>query len=144
MLSFVLPFLYGASLVSAYVVQPELNAEAYDKGVYGIYPTKHYISSHHLSPRYNVLLDNPVCNDGSLVFISPRGNRVNKANPMILDWQGELVWTLDGYSQNYQLSVQEYKGETYLTFWAGDDGVRGHGAGTYYMVNEATSRGAMK
>ncbi|KAG9809618.1 hypothetical protein KCU63_g21494, partial [Aureobasidium melanogenum] len=31
--------------------------------------------------------------------------------------------------------VQEYKGDQYLTYWQGDDRVRGHGAGDYYMLN---------
>ncbi|KAI7711914.1 hypothetical protein KC353_g8643, partial [Hortaea werneckii] len=34
-------------------------------------------------------------------------------------------------------AVQEYKGEPYLTFWAGNDAVGGHGAGTYYMYDQS-------
>lgn len=30
--------------------------------------------------------------------------------------------------------VQKYKDSNYLTFWAGNDAVGGHGAGAYYMV----------
>lgn len=57
---------------------------------------------------------------------------------MILDGDGNLVWT-DHFSnkfggQAYDLRVQNYRGEEYLTFWLGDDRVRGHGAGHYYMV----------
>lgn len=36
--------------------------------------------------------------------------------------------------------VQEYRGEPYLTFWAGNDAVGGHGVGTYYMVNTLSIR----
>jgi hypothetical protein len=34
----------------------------------------------------------------------------------------------------YNLQAQEYKGNKYITFWAGNDAVGGHGAGKYYMV----------
>ena len=57
---------------------------------------------------------------------------------MILDGRGELVWA--GYFENkfgpqaYNMMVQNYKGEDFLTFWVGTDSVRGHGTGFYYMV----------
>jgi hypothetical protein len=48
-----------------------------------------------------------------------------------------LVWT-SGWDkkQIYNLMAQEYKGHKYITFWAGNDAVGGHGAGSYYMVSE--------
>lgn len=39
--------------------------------------------------------------------------------------------------QAYDFMVQNYKGEDYLTFWLGDDRVRGHGAGAYYLLNSS-------
>lgn len=78
------------------------------------------------------------CTDGGYYFITPRGWKVSDPGPMILDGNGTLIWT-DHFSnkfggQAYDLRVQKYKGEDYLTFWLGDDRVRGHGAGHYYMV----------
>jgi hypothetical protein len=31
--------------------------------------------------------------------------------------------------------VQHYQGQEYLTFWTGDDQIRGHGSGAYMMVS---------
>ncbi|KAK0658543.1 hypothetical protein DIS24_g4664 [Lasiodiplodia hormozganensis] len=58
---------------------------------------------------------------------------------MILDQAGNLVWTLDGrpYGETYNLNVQEWNGEQYLTFWGGDDTVGGHGQGYYYMFDSS-------
>lgn len=57
---------------------------------------------------------------------------------MILDAKGSMIWSkhFDNQfgGQAYDLKVQRYKGEDYLTFWLGDDRIRGHGAGEYYMV----------
>jgi hypothetical protein len=54
---------------------------------------------------------------------------------MILDSMGDFVWFKGGYNQVYNLMAQDYRGDRYLTFWAGDDAVLGHGAGYYYMVD---------
>ncbi|KAK3719039.1 hypothetical protein LTR37_004603 [Vermiconidia calcicola] len=60
---------------------------------------------------------------------------------MILDGDGTLVWSKHFANkfggQAYDLKVQKYKGEGYLTFWLGDDTVRGHGAGHYYMLDSS-------
>ena len=60
---------------------------------------------------------------------------------MILDAAGSLIWSKhfdnDFGGQAYDLKVQKYHGEQYLTFWLGDDTVRGHGWGHYYMLNSS-------
>lgn len=54
-----------------------------------------------------------------------------------LVYSGSLVWTPDAYfGQIYNFQVQEYRGESYLTFWGGNDSVGGHGSGHYYMYNQ--------
>ncbi|KAK9855192.1 hypothetical protein MYU51_002491 [Penicillium brevicompactum] len=53
---------------------------------------------------------------------------------MILDQDGDLVWFKE-YATTYNLNIQSFRGEDYLTFWAGNDGIGGHGDGTYYMLN---------
>jgi hypothetical protein len=65
---------------------------------------------------------------------TPRGYRVAEPGAMILDSKGDFVWWRGGYQQVYNMMAQEYNGQKYLTFWAGDDTVGGHGAGYYYMV----------
>ncbi|KAI4715950.1 hypothetical protein E4T48_07864 [Aureobasidium sp. EXF-10727] len=54
---------------------------------------------------------------------------------MIVDSYGELIWAKSTEGQAYDLKVQEYRGQQYLTYWQGDDRVRGHGAGDFYMLN---------
>jgi hypothetical protein len=112
--------------------------EAFDNGTYGYYPVRVYATEDHASPQTNFLQWNPRCDDGLLYFITPRGWGIPDPGPMILDGRGNLVWTehFDNKfgGQAYGLMVQEYMGQDYLTFWLGDDRVRGHGAGSYYMV----------
>jgi hypothetical protein len=54
---------------------------------------------------------------------------------MILDQNGDLVWFKE-YGTTYNFNIHSFRGEDYLTFWTGNDGVRGHGNGIYYMVSE--------
>ncbi|KAL3424072.1 secreted protein [Phlyctema vagabunda] len=68
-------------------------------------------------------------------MITPRGPRVQNPMAMILDAKGHLIWAKGDYGQVYNLKVQKYKGNDYLTFWAGDDTVGGHGAGYYHMLD---------
>ena len=112
---------------------------ALDNGKYGSYPTRSSISSGLDSPRTNFVQRAPECDDdGMYYFITPKGWKVSKPGPMILDQNGSMIWSehfANQYSgQAYDLRVQRYRGEDYLTFWLGDDTVRGHGAGHYYMV----------
>lgn len=118
---------------------PYIADEAYDRGTFGSYPSQGYQSSELRGPRVNILTSSDRCyNNDTLVFLNPRGhNVVPGPNPMILDQAGNLIWTLDGreFGETYNLNVQEWNGEQYLTFWGGDDTVGGHGQGYYYMVS---------
>jgi hypothetical protein len=67
------------------------------------------------------------------VLLTPRGG-IAPPQATILDRSGHLIWSIGGYDQIYNLMVQEYNGQNYLTFWAGNDAVGGHGTGFYYMV----------
>lgn len=54
---------------------------------------------------------------------------------------GSVVWTPDRkYGSVYNLQVQNYKGEDYITFWGGNSSVGGHGEGYHYMVRAAQTR----
>ena len=114
--------------------------EALDNGTYGSYPVRTFETEEELAaPRVNWVQWSPECDDGRSYLISPRGGSLNKPGPMILDADGELVWTKhfdnDFGGQAYDFKVQQYQGRDYLTFWLGDDSVRGHGTGVYYMVS---------
>ncbi|KAL1633911.1 hypothetical protein SLS58_010901 [Diplodia intermedia] len=120
---------------------PYIADEAYDRGDFGPYPYQEYQTSPLKGPRVNIVATNDSCTSGDdLLFLNPRGKQVVPGpNPMILDQAGNLIWTLDGkpYGETYNLNVQEWNGEQYLTFWGGDDTVGGHGQGYYYMFDSS-------
>lgn len=76
--------------------------------------------------------------DGYL-FLGPRGVYVPRPGPMILDNEGNLVWTeTQRWPQAMNVQVQEYKGKSYITFWTGDS-TGSVGEGYYLMVGCASS-----
>lgn len=110
-----------------------------DNGTFGYYPVYDYVTEERLNgPKTNFIQWNERCDDGLLYFLTPRGWGITNPGPMILDRHGKLVWAkhFDNKfgGQAYDFMVQEYQGEHFLTFWLGDDRVRGHGSGFYYMV----------
>ncbi|KAJ5737719.1 uncharacterized protein N7483_002844, partial [Penicillium malachiteum] len=109
-------------------------SEKYAHALEGQYVTQHYSSFAPPGPVLNYWEKSPACDDGLYTIISPRGGSVHHSGPMILDNDGHMVWFRD-YKSAYNANVHTYKGERYLTFWAGDDLVRGHGEGTLYMLN---------
>nr|POF21072.1 putative oxidoreductase [Quercus suber] len=112
------------------------HSEKFNAGEYGPWVLQSYNSSPVTSPRLNMMKPFSKCEDGSFLFIAPRGDRADSM-PYILDSNGSLVWTADHrYGQVYNFQSQIYRGQRYLTFWAGDDSVGGHGAGTYYMLDQ--------
>lgn len=116
------------------VLVTALSWTTYDLGLYGISPTQHFVSTDLLSPFVNIAQWDPRCeSDGALVFLSPRGLAVTDPGPVILDARGNLIWTERRFGQITNLQVQQYKGQDYLTFWAGSS--KGpHSNGTYYLV----------
>jgi hypothetical protein len=122
--------LQGLGRANAYVEDGE-----YEAGAYGESPTQKYKSTNIVSPHLNVLQWDSACDDGFYIMFTPRGGAVKEPGAMIMNSRGDLVWWKGGYNEVYNLQVQEWKGDHYLTFWAGDDTVGGHGAGFYYMVS---------
>ena len=106
---------------------PYFNDRRFKNGDYGSYPVQKFFSSNVVAPYLNILTRHSRCDDGSYVMFSPRGFAVadDARGPMILDSLGNLVWAVTGYEQTYNLMAQEYKGQQYLTFWAGNDVVGG-------------------
>lgn len=109
----------------------------FDNETFGKYPVQTFKSTPIVAPRPNFLLWDSRCESDLYTFLTPRGyvEAARNAQMTILDQGGHLVWT-SGWEgkQIYNLMVQRHKGHNYLTFWAGNDAVGGHGAGTYYMV----------
>ncbi|PQE11991.1 arylsulfotransferase protein [Rutstroemia sp. NJR-2017a BVV2] len=134
----VLSLFFLAFLCTSIVAElgPYVNDEGYDAGTYGVYPINTYMSTDIASPRVNILSKSEECRNDLYWVFSPRGRAVSQPSAMIMDSDGNLVWTKSGYDQIYNLQVQTYRGEQYLTFWAGSDAVFGHGAGVYYMLDK--------
>jgi hypothetical protein len=117
-----------------------------DSGVHGSYPVLSFHTTKAKAPRTNFQQRSPECVSNAsrkedYYFITPKGHKVASPGPMILDASGGLVWTEhfanEFGGQAYNLQVQEYQGESYLTFWLGDDRIRGHGDGYWYMLNSS-------
>ncbi|KAL4944645.1 hypothetical protein BDV06DRAFT_186739 [Aspergillus oleicola] len=107
----------------------------------GEWPTELYRSSSVFGTAVYVARKSIVCKNG-YTFLSPRGDGVAARGPTILDQDGELIWTSEDETHGtaYNLDVQTYKGEKYLTFWEGYDKVSGHGDGVIHMVCPSPSR----
>ncbi|KAG9580839.1 hypothetical protein KCU77_g4942, partial [Aureobasidium melanogenum] len=114
---------------------PSLESTFFDLAVYGGYPQRNYVSHNLTSPDLQQVRWDDRCDNG-FIFISPQGKSVEHPGPMILDARGNLVWQTDRYGQAMNLKVQEYKGERYLTFWAGLRG-SSYGYGDYYMLDSS-------
>lgn len=111
------------------------NDQAFYAAGYGVYPIQTYQSTDIVSPHLNVEQSSPGCDSSLYTLLTPRGPLTSEPTAVILDQDGHLIWTTSWEGQQiYNLMVQEYQGEIYLTFWAGNDAVGGHGAGSYFMV----------
>lgn len=130
-------------LASATRAVPPLPYDAnIDNGKGGSYPVlPKFASSELRAPRVNFETWTSYCDDGLNYFITPRGWKVKNPGPMILDPAGNLIWAKhfdnEFGGQAYDFKVQQYHGEQVLTFWLGDDTVRGHGKGHYYILNSS-------
>ncbi|ORY62133.1 ASST-domain-containing protein [Pseudomassariella vexata] len=118
--------------VPAYV-----NDYGYDREAHGIHPVQVYKSTDVVVPHLNLLQRDTACESSLYTLMTPRGQATREAQATILDHNGHLIWTTRWHDQQlYNLMVQEYRGDNYLTFWAGNDAVGGHGAGFYYMLDK--------
>lgn len=114
---------------------PFEHSDEFNDGEYGPWVLQGYHTTHLTSPRVNMMKPFSACEDGSKIFIAPRGEKIDPM-PLILDSNGSLIWTADQqYGEIYNFRSQMYRGERYLTFWAGVDTIGGHGAGKYYMLD---------
>jgi hypothetical protein len=114
--------------------------KAIDNGTFGYYPAQTFMTEDGISaPRTNWLQWHEQCDDGEFYFLTPKGWSIAEPGPMILDSHGDLVWSKHYANEwggtAYDLMVQHYQGQEYLTFWMGDDQIRGHGSGAYMMVS---------
>ncbi|KAF2206188.1 hypothetical protein CERZMDRAFT_53706, partial [Cercospora zeae-maydis SCOH1-5] len=110
----------------------------YNKGEYGSYVTQTFKSNPQVTaaPIVNFMKPFTSCDDGSYLMICPRGTAVDPTL-MILDVTGSPVWaSTQKYGEVYNLQVQRYKGEPFLTFWGGNDSIGGHGIGTHFMLDQ--------
>ena len=108
-----------------------------DSGIYGAYPMRKYVSTDLVSPQANVVQADKSCADG-LVLLSVGGQSVKEGGPMILDMSGNLVWSAPGQygDASANTKIQRYRGQDYLTFWAGEK-LQESGLGRYYMLNSS-------
>ena len=123
---------------------PPAYNEAADNGSLGFYPERTYVSAKDVkSPETNFLQWDEQYDDGLFTFLTPRGHSLPRPGPVILDGRGELIWGHHFHNsyggEAYNFLVQQYKGEDVLTFWLGDDRIRGHGSGFYYLVGGSCS-----
>lgn len=66
------------------------------------------------------------------MLIDLHGSGIENKGPVVLDLKGNLVWTDDSYGQHaMNVKVQQWKGDDYLTFWAGEEE-----RGSYYMLDD--------
>ncbi|KAL3457326.1 ASST-domain-containing protein [Aspergillus heterothallicus] len=101
-------------------------------------PTVEYRSTAIVGPPIEIVSNSIECRDGQYTFLSLRGDGLVAHGPTIVDQDGELVWTTTFNDlPTYNLDVNTYKGKDYLTFWAGDDKVDGHGSGSVYMLDSS-------
>lgn len=112
---------------------PQLETWFYDFAVFGIYRTQEYVTYPLSGPQGAVLRQDERCDKG-LVFIAPYGDSVEEEGPVILDSQGNLIWSSNEYGVATNFGMQQYRGENYLTFWAGDKN-GGQGRGELYMLD---------
>ncbi|RYP14716.1 hypothetical protein DL765_006186 [Monosporascus sp. GIB2] len=114
-----------------------VNDYGFDQEAYGLHPMQKYRTIDAEVPLLNIIQYEPQCDKSLYTMMAPRGGQTQKPQVTILDPEGNLVWTMPWKEQQlYNLMVQEYRGEKYLTFWAGDDTVGGHGAGKAYMLDK--------
>ncbi|KAI1177861.1 Arylsulfotransferase-domain-containing protein [Nemania sp. FL0916] len=137
-------FAIVASDARAGAYQVLSSAYLYKLGFYGcdatnesVYPTTSYKSSALTPPRLNFpARDSQNCSEGGYYLIAQKGKLVSTPGPTIFDSRGELVWASQSFGVVFNLQVQTYAGEQYLTFWASPEGsIHGYGRGTYYMLD---------
>ena len=120
--------------ILAYFI-PSLEKPFYDLAVYGAYPAEEFVSFDLPSSHPNLVKWDDQCDSGN-VFVTLNGASIEHPGPSVLDARGGLVWTTDEYGTVLNMRLQWYKGEKYITFWAGTkSGTMGQGS--YYMLDSS-------
>ncbi|KAH8803387.1 ASST-domain-containing protein [Xylogone sp. PMI_703] len=118
------------------VLTQALSWSAFDLGLYGIYPTRQYVSSKFSSPSVKISQWDDRCNNNAYIFLTPRGSAVSDPGPVMLDARGNLVWMETQFGQVMNFQVQRYRGNDYLTFWCGT-GLAVDTNGSYYLLDSS-------
>ncbi|KAH9890731.1 Arylsulfotransferase-domain-containing protein [Xylariomycetidae sp. FL2044] len=132
-----------ASFISPTCAEQEvlIHSKQYDDKWLGRLPKHSFKTTHLDAYRLNLVRRDKRCQHDLLTFLAPRGFIELSKPPQasIYDSDGHLVWTTNwrGTKNIYNLAVQQYRGNDYLTFWAGNDAVGGHGEGTYFMLDQS-------
>ncbi|KAI5480533.1 arylsulfotransferase [Pseudohyphozyma bogoriensis] len=110
----------------------------YDSGAYGVTPTQSFYTSDLLPPALN-FKTNSSSASSNYTFLSYRGTDAVQPAPIIVDNNGDLVWSGadQGISNTMDLLVQEYQGEPVLTTFVGDFYAAGYGMGHWLMMNSS-------
>ncbi|KAF1980848.1 hypothetical protein K402DRAFT_343617 [Aulographum hederae CBS 113979] len=120
---------------------PYRSSSEFESGAYGVYPNQTYTTNISIvAPLFNVKIQPSTFTDLSsepYVLLCVRGAQVPDLAPQIVqaDENLTLVWSGNEWGGAYPLRVQEYDGESYLTFWNGTSETLGYGRGFYYMLN---------
>ncbi|KAJ5908645.1 hypothetical protein N7495_001327 [Penicillium taxi] len=115
-------------------VPNRIQSERYAHGFEGAFPLQRYYSAMISGPILNFWQQSPECQDGQYTVIAPHGDAVHHSGPMILDQDGHLIWYQEN-KQSFNADICTFKGDKYLSFWAGNDSFVGHGEGFGYLVN---------
>lgn len=113
--------------------EPFTKSTLFDSGFLGAYPYESFHTTDLVAPRLNIRQWDSQCDHGLILF-TPRANSVPDDGPMILDAKGNLIWTDKSFGTADNLQIQQYKGESYLTFWAGRHDVT-RWPGKYYLLD---------
>jgi hypothetical protein len=115
---------------------PALEVPFYDLAVYGAYPEQEYVSFDLPSSQTNWVAWDDQCDSGN-VFVTLGGPSIEHPGPSIYDSRGGLVWTSEDYGSSVlNMRLQYYKGEKFLTFWAGQKAGT-MGQGEYLMLDSS-------
>nr|QOV03411.1 hypothetical protein HMg6365.t1 [Hypomontagnella monticulosa] len=135
-------FHVAISIVNGIPSQPPGSYDfGYEHDAYGPHPLTVFKSAADLEvPKLDALQSHKACESSLYTLLTPRGGATREPQATIFNTNGDLIWTSSWRGQQlYNLMVQEYRGEKYLTFWAGNDAVGGHGAGTIIMLDKSYS-----
>ena len=114
-------------------LSPTLNPTLYELGFYGGSPSQTYVSNGLSSPRISTRKYDDACDRG-YTFLSFNGDSIQTKGPAILNADNELIWKAEQFGASTNVKLQNYKGEQFLTFWAGHKS-GSKGRGVYYLVS---------